>query len=266
MFDVTLYALCKKFTKDWVASHSTLNKTIVEQLPPVAEADENTIYFVPVDPSDTTKGYDEYLVIDGQWELLTSATVEVDLDNIGFIVDENDDEMLIIDCKQHYSSLDTYEKFTKYIKDYFNYYTDLIDQRGALHTTFNWLNSRTDAEKQKCWLFLNKLDYRGPDPDAYTASIIYSTGVPYIDDSDGTKKVKCQLNGTEVSYTMDDIFWMGYAVSGGQQYGSWTDPITGATPYGPGSAIGYYNEKRGYDWDNWTQIALLHFPDIKIKE
>lgn len=231
MFDATLYAICKKFTKDWVASHATLKKTIVEQLPPVAEADESTIYFVPVNPSDATKGYDEYLIINGQWELLTSATVEVELDDIGFMVDENDDEMLIIDCKQHFAKVTTPEEFVRYIEQTFNITigSDYVDN---IKSWYSWYENLLDDEKNNVYLVLvtTKTRYNFY---SYTAYYIYTQGKPSIDLIDNEYYLRCILNGEQISFSETYIWYANFNASGEktseQSYAAIDPPKTEST-------------------------------------
>lgn len=53
---------------------------IVDELPPLAEADPHVIYFVErTDPSGEADFYYEYMVINGKWELIGST--ELDLSN-----------------------------------------------------------------------------------------------------------------------------------------------------------------------------------------
>ena len=52
----------------WAIAHAGhLKREVVQVLPAVAEADENTIYLVP---SQTDVGYEEYMVINGNWDMV----------------------------------------------------------------------------------------------------------------------------------------------------------------------------------------------------
>ena len=65
-----------------VAAAPHLKRTIVEQLPDPEEADENTIYMVPQsgtveDPGTSTSHYNEYMLINGAFELIGSSQVDL---------------------------------------------------------------------------------------------------------------------------------------------------------------------------------------------
>ena len=65
-----------------VAAAPHLKRTIVEQLPEVEEADEDTIYMVPQggsveDPGTSTSHYNEYMLINGAFELVGSSQVDL---------------------------------------------------------------------------------------------------------------------------------------------------------------------------------------------
>ena len=65
-----------------VAAAPHLKRTIVEQLPEEEEADENTIYMVPQggsieDPGTSTSHYNEYMLINGAFELVGSSQVDL---------------------------------------------------------------------------------------------------------------------------------------------------------------------------------------------
>lgn len=62
-----------------VAAAPHLKRTIVEQLPEVEEADENTIYMVGTGAGSEDSAYEEYMVINGAFEKIGSS--EVDLTN-----------------------------------------------------------------------------------------------------------------------------------------------------------------------------------------
>ena len=52
----------------WAIAHAGhLKREVVQVLPAIAEADENTIYLVP---SQTDVGYEEYMVINGNWDMV----------------------------------------------------------------------------------------------------------------------------------------------------------------------------------------------------
>lgn len=66
-----------------VAAAPHLKRTIVEDLPDAGEADENTIYMVPQgggsvdDPGTSTSHYNEYMLINGEFELIGSSQVDL---------------------------------------------------------------------------------------------------------------------------------------------------------------------------------------------
>lgn len=65
-----------------VAAAPHLKRSIVEQLPEGEEADENTIYMVPQggsveDPGTSTSHYNEYMLINGAFELIGSSQVDL---------------------------------------------------------------------------------------------------------------------------------------------------------------------------------------------
>ena len=65
-----------------VAAAPHLKRTIVEELPDTEEADENTIYMVPQsgtveDPGTSTSHYNEYMLINGAFELIGSSQVDL---------------------------------------------------------------------------------------------------------------------------------------------------------------------------------------------
>ena len=60
-----------------IAGASHLKRQIVESLPEVAEADANTIYMVPKTSGSGQNTYDEYMVINGEWEILGNTDVDL---------------------------------------------------------------------------------------------------------------------------------------------------------------------------------------------
>lgn len=66
-----------------IASAPHLKRAIVEELPAVGSADANTIYMVPQDkgsvedPGTTTSHYNEYMLINGAFELIGSSQVDL---------------------------------------------------------------------------------------------------------------------------------------------------------------------------------------------
>ena len=65
-----------------IAAADHLKREIVESLPEVEEADENTIYMVPQDgsiedPGTSTSHYNEYMLINGAFELVGSSQVDL---------------------------------------------------------------------------------------------------------------------------------------------------------------------------------------------
>ena len=60
-------AVNKKYVDDKVAEVAGIKRAVVEELPPIAEADPNTMYMVP---SSSGNYYEEYLVINGAWDMV----------------------------------------------------------------------------------------------------------------------------------------------------------------------------------------------------
>lgn len=57
---------------EWAIAHAGhLKREIVQALPAVAEADENTIYLIA---SQTGVGYEEYMVISGAWDMVGTTS------------------------------------------------------------------------------------------------------------------------------------------------------------------------------------------------
>jgi len=63
-----------------IAASTHLKKSIVSALPSIANAEDNTIYMVPrtVASGEAADGYDEYLLVNGKFELIghTATTIE----------------------------------------------------------------------------------------------------------------------------------------------------------------------------------------------
>lgn len=60
-----------------VANAGHLKRTIVSALPNISEANENTIYMVLKSSSFTNNSYDEWQVINGQWELMGDTNADL---------------------------------------------------------------------------------------------------------------------------------------------------------------------------------------------
>ena len=58
----------KKYVDDAIAAAGHLKRAVVEQLPSLESADENTLYMVPQD-----NHYEEYMVINGAWDMVGST-------------------------------------------------------------------------------------------------------------------------------------------------------------------------------------------------
>lgn len=61
------YSFLQRFIADAIAHAGHLKRQVVEELPELEDADENTIYLMP---SESGIGYDEYMVINGIWDLV----------------------------------------------------------------------------------------------------------------------------------------------------------------------------------------------------
>ena len=184
MFDVVLYAILKKYVQNYVTEHAaTLNKVIVEELPSPSSADLNTIYFVPNDPEDPSKGYNEYIFINGEFELI--GTADVDFNNIGFYVDDKDDEMLIIDCEKHFRQVSTAADLAEYIKQYFDLtYAPGSGNASALAQCMTWINALSDDEKKNCYFVLTDGVANGTldGHNGHFVYFVYTDGIPYLEE------------------------------------------------------------------------------------
>lgn len=65
--DPVNYSFLQRFIADAIAHAGHLKRQVIEELPELADADENTIYLMP---SESGIGYDEYMVISGIWDLV----------------------------------------------------------------------------------------------------------------------------------------------------------------------------------------------------
>ena len=61
------YSFLQRFIADAIAHAGHLKRQVIEELPELEDADENTIYLMP---SESGIGYDEYMVINGIWDLV----------------------------------------------------------------------------------------------------------------------------------------------------------------------------------------------------
>jgi hypothetical protein len=66
------------YVAEQIAAAGHITKTIVDTLPDVASADTNVIYMVKKSAAQTGNGYNEYMVVNGAWELIgdTDTTLE----------------------------------------------------------------------------------------------------------------------------------------------------------------------------------------------
>ena len=60
----------KKYVDDAIAAAGHLKREIVQTLPGASSADSNTLYMVPAQSGDH---YEEYMVINGQWDMVGST-------------------------------------------------------------------------------------------------------------------------------------------------------------------------------------------------
>lgn len=65
--DPVNYSFLQRFIADAIVHAGHLKRQVVEELPELENADENTIYLMP---SESGIGYDEYMVINGIWDLV----------------------------------------------------------------------------------------------------------------------------------------------------------------------------------------------------
>ena len=67
--------------KKVIAEAQHMKKEVVEALPSASDGVENVIYLVKKGEGGETNFYDEYLLIDGKWELIGNTETKVDLSN-----------------------------------------------------------------------------------------------------------------------------------------------------------------------------------------
>lgn len=67
----------KQETAEAIANVQTMDIVVVQQLPPVAEAHEYTIYLAPATQTETGNYYDEYLLINGAFEKIGSTAIDL---------------------------------------------------------------------------------------------------------------------------------------------------------------------------------------------
>lgn len=67
----------KKYVGEQISQLNTLKRSIVEELPDAATADANTIYMVKRSSSLLNNNYEEYMVVDGAFELIGSTAVDL---------------------------------------------------------------------------------------------------------------------------------------------------------------------------------------------
>lgn len=99
----------KQETAAAIAQIQTMKIVVVQELPPIAEAEEYTIYLVPSTESSLESVYDEYLVINGAYEKI--GTTAVDLTNYAVLSGGNSfvgDQIISGDIKTTYNSSGRY--------------------------------------------------------------------------------------------------------------------------------------------------------------
>lgn len=101
MFDVVTYIAARNAAKEYTDEKASINwtKEIVNEVPDPSEADEFTLYFVPKDANDYSEGFLEYMLVEDQMELIGDTSADIDLNDVGFAADAEDDEMLVIDTQ-----------------------------------------------------------------------------------------------------------------------------------------------------------------------
>lgn len=67
----------KKYVGEQISQISALKRSIVESLPAIEDADTNTIYMVLKSSSLLNNNYEEYMVVDGAFELIGSTAVDL---------------------------------------------------------------------------------------------------------------------------------------------------------------------------------------------
>jgi len=71
-------AVNKAYVDNAIHSASLLKREIVVELPPIASADENTIYMIRDSASFGPDHYKEYMLINNTWELIGDTSVNLD--------------------------------------------------------------------------------------------------------------------------------------------------------------------------------------------
>ena len=68
----------KTYVNQQIEQAGHLTRTKVATLPPIAEADLNTIYMVPKSSATAGNGYNEYMLIDNTWEKIGDTETTLD--------------------------------------------------------------------------------------------------------------------------------------------------------------------------------------------
>lgn len=67
--------LCEEYTDEQIAQILSFDIEVVQELP--QNPDDHTIYFVPKDVYEPENGYDEYIYVNNEWELIGSTSVDL---------------------------------------------------------------------------------------------------------------------------------------------------------------------------------------------
>lgn len=111
----------KKYVDDAIAAAGHLKREIVQELPEVANADPNTLYMVLASTQDH---YDEYMVINGAWDMVGSTgdggsggfTLEIATDaRLGGVKSSNLDDTIAVNASTGIMTLNTVSTTKLYV-------------------------------------------------------------------------------------------------------------------------------------------------------
>ena len=101
MLDILTYIAARQAAKEYTDEKAGIGwtKAIVDEVPDPSTADEFTLYFVAKNPSDHSEGFLEYMLAEDAMELIGDTSTDIDLNDVGFAADAQDDEMLVVDTQ-----------------------------------------------------------------------------------------------------------------------------------------------------------------------
>jgi hypothetical protein len=115
-------------------------------------------------------------------------------------VDNNDDEMLIIDCSSNFRVISSAMDLATYIKRYFNLDTPISsDTNTGVYNSFNWIKSQNETIQNQCYFILTKTKNKMTNGNihyVYNVYFVYTPGIPYIEKNDEDIYIKSKLNNS----------------------------------------------------------------------